>query len=117
MKVKTIIVSILAVLFIISCGSGGSGDKAIHETLNGTWVSDIFTVTIDFDKGTYKGVGLGQPFDRKLVLVAEEANLVTFTIDDSTIIAQIHEDGDTITLTKQMEDGSSGIPVTLKRSD
>ena len=113
-RVVLLLLSLICISTLIGCGSG-SDDKALHEIMNGTWVSDIMTVTIDFDKGTYKGVALGQPFDRKLTLVEEEANLVTFKADENTIICQVHEDGDTITLTKQLEDGGSGIPVTLKR--
>ncbi len=82
-------------------------DQALHEKLNGTWQSDIMTVTFDFNGGTYSGVAMGEEFSKKLTLVSEEANIVVFKSDDAKVVCQFQNDG-SIMLTKE-----GGIPVTL----
>jgi hypothetical protein len=72
------------------------------------------TVTFDWENGTYSGVGLGELFNRKLILVSEDANtnVVVFKSDESTIVCQFLPDG-SIVLRKQIE---GGIPVILTRA-
>jgi hypothetical protein len=103
------VVSLVVLLFVTACG-GAPATQSVSDQLNGTWQSDVFTVTIDFNNGTYKGVALGQPFDRKLTLVEEQANTARFKADDIDVVAQLQEDGSLI-LTR---DG--GIPVVLQRA-
>ena len=69
------------------------------------------TVTFDFENGIYSGVVFGQEFSRKLTLVSEKANIVTFRSGDTKIICQFQDDGG-IMLTKE-----GGIPVLLKKAE
>jgi hypothetical protein len=82
----------------------------MHERLNGTWVSRLMTVNIDFDGGTYEGVALGKEFNRRLALVREYANVVIFTIDGARVTAQFQKGGGVI-LTKE-----GGVPVEFERA-
>jgi len=106
-KLITFTIVVVVLMLSLGCENG----KKPHERLNGTWKSDIMTVTIDFDSGTYEGVALGQIFTKKLRLVSEKANVVTFMSGESKIIAQIADD-DSIILTKE-----GGIPIRLERVD
>jgi hypothetical protein len=91
-----------------------SQKPSLHDRLNGTWQSDLMTVTIDFNKGVYSGVAMGQTFSEGLKLLSENANLVTFLAGkDATIMVQMQQDG-SIMLTKEGPEG--GIPIILKRS-
>ena len=103
---KTVILTIIVVLI-----SASFAYSAPHDEIKGTWVSDIMTVIIDFDKGIYKGVAIGEAFSRKLTLMDEFANIVIFKAGENTITAQIMRDG-SIMLTK-----NGGIPVILERHE
>lgn len=83
---------------------------APHERLNGTWTSNIATAQFDFAAGVYKGVSLGEPFDKKLKLVEEMGNSVVFMSDDTRITAQLQDDGSVVL----MKEG--GLPVRLTRA-
>jgi len=97
---------IIALIFFAGCGNS----SAPHESLNGTWKNNIMTATFDFDKGTYSGVALGQPFNNKLTLVSEDANVVVFKSGGNKVICQFQDDGG-IMLTKE-----GGIPLVLARA-
>lgn len=101
------VVVVLAVLGML-VGSALAG--GLHQRLNGTWVSDIFTCTFDFGSGVYSGVALGDEFEHKLELVKEAGNVVIFLSDGQRIVAQFQEDG-TLILAKE-----GGLPVLLKRA-
>jgi hypothetical protein len=103
---KKIIFLTAMTLILINCGSAS---KLTHKKLNGTWKNNIMTVSIDFNKRTYKGVALGKEFNRKLKLVKEEPDTVFFTTDGTKIVCQINDDNNII-LTKE-----GGIPVAFKR--
>ena len=105
-RVRTPITIITIALALVAVAASA---QELHERLNGTWHNDIMTVTFDFENRIYSGVVLGQEFSRKLTLVSEKANIVTFRSDDTKIICQFQEDG-RIMLTK---DG--GIPVLLRK--
>lgn len=94
--------------------AAGKTPNRISERLHGTWQSDAMTVKIDLASGTYSGVVLGEPFNRKITILDEYANVVTFKSDSSTITAQFQSDGGLL-LTKQGVEG--GIPVLLKRAE
>jgi hypothetical protein len=98
---------LVVILLQISC----SKTPGPHERLNGTWQSDLMTVTIDFAGGRYSGVAFGQPFSKRLTLVSEYANVVTFKSDETAIVCQIQSD-DRILLTKE-----GGIPVLFTRAN
>jgi hypothetical protein len=68
------------------------------------------TAEIDFDQETYTGIAMGKPFSHKLTLIKEYANIVIFKSDDSTITAQLQENGN-VMLTKE-----GGIPLIFKRA-
>lgn len=113
MKIATVI---LLILLTLACDSSISNSP--REQMNGTWVSDIMTVTIDTDAGTYTGVAMGQPFDHTLTIINEVSNLVTFKLSSGgVIICQVHTGGNRITLAKQLDNGKSDVPVILNRED
>ncbi len=92
---------------------GCSHGSLPHDRLNGTWTSDIMTITIDFPAHKYSGVAMGEPFSHYLDLVSENANVVVFKESDATIVCQIQDDG-SIMITKQGSEG--GIPMILHRA-
>lgn len=102
---KLVAISALAMLL---CGSTAFGQE-LYKKLDGTWVSDVFTVQIDTAAGVYAGVVMGQPFERKMTFVKEMANVVIFKADDNQIVAQFQDDG-SLMLTKE-----GGIPALVKR--
>lgn len=108
---------ILLVLLLVSCAGGEK--KTACEKMTGDWSTSIFSVSIDWEKGTYEGVSpAGQFVDNILGAVKEENNTCIFSIEDQdgdidTIIAQL--DGDSMMLVKEMSDGSTGIPVIVER--
>lgn len=102
-----------AAVFLALIFSGSCSHSSAHDRLNGTWTSDLMTVTIDFPAQKYSGVAMGQPFSQSLTLVSEQANVVTFQTNATTIVCQIQENGD-IMLTKQGAEG--GIPILLHRA-
>lgn len=101
---KTLVVILLVMAFCCSAWA-----EEVHRKLNGVWVSDVLTVKIDFDKGTYESIFMGEEKVRKLAFVKELGNSVVFTIDESKVTAQIQENGNVL-LTKE-----GGIPVLMKR--
>lgn len=110
MKRKQSVRLALAIAFLlIGCSHGSSP----HDRLNGTWTSDIMTITIDFPAHKYSGVAMGEPFSHYLDLVSENANVVVFKESDATIVCQIQDDG-SIMITKQGSEG--GIPMILHRA-
>lgn len=101
-------VAVCLALATMFCASSSFAQE-LYKKLNGTWVSDTFTVEIDTDKGTYSGVAFGDLFDRKITFVKEMANVVVFQSDGTQIVAQFQEDGDLL-LTKK-----GGFPALVKR--
>ena len=71
-----------------------------YETLNGTWQHPDITVTFDFPAGRYLGQALGKPFDKQLRLIRENGQYITFTSDETTILATLQWDG-TVKLAKE----------------
>jgi hypothetical protein len=107
-----------AIGFSVLCSCAPKPAPAPHDLLNGTWQSNIMTVTIDFNHGTFAGVAMGQPFSLRMKLISEQGNVVTFrTGKVSTEIAQIQDDG-SVMLTKEVtkDDPDGGIPLVLKRA-
>lgn len=100
---------IAAVAFVLVTASVALA-AGLHEKLNGVWVSDLMTVEIDFAKGTYSGVAMGNTFDQDLSLVKEFANVVIFKSNGNQITAQFQENG-SVMLTKE-----GGFPAILKRA-
>lgn len=98
---------VLALLISLVAGCGHAVPK--HD-LNGTWVSRVMTVKMNFDKDTYEGVFLGETRLRKLTFVSEEGNTIRFKIDDINVSCQILDDG-SIVLTRE-----EGIPIRLVRA-
>lgn len=88
-----------------------TAEPTVQEQMNGTWVSDAFTVVIDWDAGTYEGVALGEPFTRSITMEKEYANVVEFRSDGELIVAQMQNDGSMI-LTKQDD---LKIPIIVQR--
>jgi hypothetical protein len=93
--------------------TGCSHGVSPHDRLNGTWTSNIMTVTIDFPDHKYSGVVMGEQFSHYLDLVSENANIVVFKESDATVVCQIQDDG-SIMITKQGPEG--GIPLILHRA-
>jgi hypothetical protein len=110
LKGKRFVQLAAAIGLLLACCSHGS---SLHDRLNGTWTSDVMTVTINFPAHKYSGVAMGEQFSHYLDLVSENANVVVFKESDATIVCQIQDDGG-IMLTKQGSEG--GIPVILHRS-
>ena len=96
----------LALLFVLSAWDPANP----HRTLQGTWTSKHFTVSIDWSQKRYTGTANGRPFDQDLELVKEQGNLVTLRTAGNRIIYQIRDD-DTVLATKPPK----GITVLLKR--
>ena len=87
MKRKQSVQVAAAIAFLlIGCSHGSSP----HDRLNGTWTSDIMTITIDFPAHKYSGVAMGEPFSHYLDLVSENANVVVFKESDATVTSQAH---------------------------
>jgi hypothetical protein len=105
------LLTIIVLTLLVIQGCGGENNENYHEKLNGRWTSDLMTVEIDFGSGTYTGVALGQQFSREIELVSATKEVIEFTSNGTTIIAQFQSDG-SILLTR---DG--GIPVNLKRAE
>ncbi|MGB8414419.1 MAG: hypothetical protein WCE23_16510 [Candidatus Binatus sp.] len=111
MKAKQVVQLAAAIAFLLMGCSHGSSSP--HDRLNGTWTSNIMTVTIDFPAHKYSGVAMGEQFSHYLDLVSENANVVVFKESDATIVCQIQDDG-SIMITKQGSEG--GIPLILHRA-
>jgi hypothetical protein len=109
---RSSIAGLLAVV-ILAAGCSRSRGSSPHDRLNGTWTSNIMTVTIDFPAHKYSGVAMGEQFSHYLDLVSENANVVVFKESDATIVCQIQDDG-SIMITKQGSEG--GIPLILHRA-
>ncbi len=97
-----------AILALLNVSAAFGQDLA--KRLNGIWANNIFTVEIDFDKGTYNGVAMGKPFEHKLSFVKEMGNVVYFKSDNTLIVAQLQEDGN-LMLTKE-----GGVPMLVKKT-
>jgi len=93
-------------LLLCACGS------APHDKLNGTWTSDIMTVTIDFPNHKYTGSGFGHNWSHYLELVSEKGNVIQFKESDAVVMCQLESDG-TMILTKEGSEG--GIPLVMHR--
>lgn len=106
---KKLLIGLFALMVLVGCGSSSSAQSP-SQRLNGTWESNVMTVTIDFNSSTYNGVALGEQFNKTLKLVSENENVVVFLSDDATITAQIQDDNHII-LKKD-----KGLPIALTRS-
>jgi hypothetical protein len=107
---STIAKSVALLLVIATLQSCSTGEKP-HEKLNGKWTSDVMTVKIDFDKGTYSGVAMGRRFNDDLKLVEESSEVVVFKADGDKITAQFQPDGG-ILLTKK-----AGVSVQMQPAE
>ncbi|NJO75756.1 MAG: hypothetical protein HC833_19525 [Leptolyngbyaceae cyanobacterium RM1_406_9] len=84
----------------------------LYKQLEGTWSSDLMTVTFDWKQGVYSGVLLDQPFSKSLELVREQENAVVFTTNGSEMIGEFQPDG-TIALVAKGEDDP---PIVLRKA-
>ena len=85
------------------------------EQMNGIWISDIFTVEINWETetaGTYEGVAYGQSFSTPIELIEIRGNVVEFRTNQAVIVAQIWQDGNMV-LTRQ---GADRIPIQVRRA-
>ncbi len=98
------------VLLVTLVLAGCTHAPALHDRLNGTWTSNIMTVTFDFPHHRYSGVIMGEQFSHHLDLISENPNIVVFKESDATVVCQFQDDGD-IMITKQGSEG--GIPLIL----
>ncbi|NJN59728.1 MAG: hypothetical protein HC879_20720 [Leptolyngbyaceae cyanobacterium SL_5_9] len=84
----------------------------LYKQLEGTWSSDLMTVTFDWKQGLYSGVLLDQPFSKSLELVREQENAVVFTTNGSEMIGRFQPDGTIALVTK----GEDNPPIVLRKA-
>jgi hypothetical protein len=102
--------AIFAAILIAGCRS-----HSLHDRLNGTWVSELSTITIDFPNHDYRGSGLGESWvEHDLEVVSEKDNIVRFKEGGHVIMCQIGDDG-SIILTKEGTGSQAGMPLLFHR--
>ena len=70
----------LAFLAPLSLGAAFAQDCHYCQKANGAWTSELMTVHIDFEKGAYTGIAMGQPFSHTLKLLDENADFLVMEI-------------------------------------
>ncbi len=81
-------------------GCGGVVPWPSHHALQGSWQSGpLMTITLDFYRGAYTGISMGESFVHRLQVVSEEVDRITFLSNDTLITAQVLSNGQ-ITMTK-----------------
>lgn len=70
----------LAVLALVPLGPAFAQDCRYCQKAEGAWTCEMMTVRIDFDKGAYAGVALGQPFSHTLRLLEETPDYLIMEI-------------------------------------
>lgn len=105
MRINILFIFAAAIIFCLSSLTAWAGPVEI----DGIWVSDYMTVEIDIDKGIYRGVNMGKPFSRKVILLEHYANVFVLSAADGKITIQIGRDG-SILLTEE-----GGSPDFLER--
>lgn len=89
-----------------------SPDTSLYQQLEGTWSSDMMTVTFSWDQGVYSGVLLDQPFTKSLEFVREQENAVVFKASGSEMICEFQADGAIALMTR----GEDNPPIVLRKS-
>lgn len=97
---------------IASSAEQEPSDTPLYQQLEGTWSSDIMTVTFSWEQGVYSGVLLDQPFTKSLEFVREQENAVVFRASGSEMICEFRADG-AIALMMRGEDNP---PIVLRKS-
>jgi hypothetical protein len=87
-------------------------DTPLYQQLEGTWSSDIMTVTFSWDEGVYSGVLFEQPFTKSLEFVREQENAVVFRASGSEMICEFRADGAIALMTR----GEDTPPIVLRKS-
>jgi hypothetical protein len=87
-------------------------DMPLYQQLEGTWSSDMMTVTFSWENGVYSGVLLDQPFTKSLEFVREQENAVVFRASGSEMICEFREDGAIALMTR----GEDNPPIVLRKS-
>lgn len=89
-----------------------SPDTPLYQQLEGTWSSDMMTVTFSWEQGVYSGVLLDQPFTKSLEFVREQENAVVFKASGSEMICEFQADGAIALVTR----GEDNPPIVLRKS-
>jgi hypothetical protein len=87
-------------------------DTPLYQQLEGTWSSDMMTVTFSWENGVYSGVLLDQPFTKSLEFVREQENAVVFRASGSEMICEFRADGAIALMTR----GEDNPPIVLRKS-
>jgi len=71
----------LVFLVLIPLGpAAAEQDCGYCHLANGAWTSELMTVHIDFDKGSYSGIALGQPFNYTVKLLDENPDYLVMEV-------------------------------------
>jgi hypothetical protein len=97
---------------IASSAEQEPSDTPLYQQLEGTWSSDMMTVTFSWEQGVYSGVLLDQPFTKSLEFVREQENAVVFRASGSEMICEFQEDGAIALMTR----GEDNPPIVLRKS-
>jgi len=75
--------SLAALVFLVLLPLGPAAaqqDCSYCQKANGAWICELMTLRIDFNKGAYSGIALGQPFNYGLKLLDENPDYLVMEI-------------------------------------
>jgi len=75
--------SLAALVFLVLLPLGPAAaqqDCNYCHLANGAWTCELMTVHIDFDKGAYTGIALGQPFNYTIKLLDENPDYLVMEV-------------------------------------